>query len=84
MEELGAVWRLWVSIVSGNAPRFMHLLASKPFQNVLWPFGPREKHRQPETFHGARVVESGSFPFPFYTQLPLTLALSPRIYREIK
>ena len=84
MGGLGTWWRLSVSIVLNTSTKFHASLAIQLLQNVLWPFGAREKHKQPETFHGARVVESGSFPFPWYTQLPLTLALSPRIYREIK
>ncbi|CAI7923190.1 unnamed protein product [Closterium sp. NIES-54] len=38
----------------------------------------------PEHFHGAKVVPSLSFPLPFYPILPLSLALSPRIYRAVR
>lgn len=37
----------------------------------------------PENFHGAQVVSSYSFGFPFYPQLPLTFGLSPRIYKKL-
>ena len=37
----------------------------------------------PETYYGAQVVNSYSFGFPFYPQLPLTLGLSPRIYKKL-
>lgn len=36
---------------------------------------------QPEEFHGARVISAFSFGCPFYWQMPISLALSPRIYR---
>lgn len=39
---------------------------------------------QPETFHGAKVVEAFSVGLPWYWALPLSFALSPRIYQEIK
>lgn len=39
---------------------------------------------QPEDFHGAKVVSAFSFGCPWYWQLPLSFALSPRIYHEIK
>ncbi|KAL4587271.1 hypothetical protein LXL04_000139 [Taraxacum kok-saghyz] len=38
----------------------------------------------PEEFHGAKLVGSRSFPFPWYQQVPLSLALSPRIINEVK
>ncbi|XP_071719820.1 sulfoquinovosyl transferase SQD2-like [Rutidosis leptorrhynchoides] len=38
----------------------------------------------PEEFHGAILVGSRSFPFPWYQQVPLSLALSPRIINEVK
>ncbi|CAI5537363.1 unnamed protein product [Closterium sp. Naga37s-1] len=38
----------------------------------------------PEHFHGAKVVPSLSFPLPFYPILPLSLALSPRIYKAVR
>ncbi|KAL3696180.1 hypothetical protein R1sor_010256 [Riccia sorocarpa] len=37
----------------------------------------------PEEFCGAKVVGSWSFRCPLYTILPLSLALSPRIFREV-
>ncbi|BBN01770.1 phosphatidylinositol alpha 1,6-mannosyltransferase [Marchantia polymorpha subsp. ruderalis] len=37
----------------------------------------------PTEFCGAKVVGSWSFRCPLYTILPLSLALSPRIYREV-
>ncbi|KAL2642868.1 hypothetical protein R1flu_010455 [Riccia fluitans] len=37
----------------------------------------------PEEFCGAKVVGSWSFRCPLYTILPLSLALSPRIYNEV-
>ncbi|KAJ7294902.1 hypothetical protein O6H91_Y225000 [Diphasiastrum complanatum] len=37
----------------------------------------------PQEFYGARIVGSRSFPCPWYTAVPLSLALSPRIFREI-
>lgn len=37
----------------------------------------------PEEFHGAKVVGSWSFPCPLYQNVPLSLALSPRIYSEV-
>lgn len=37
----------------------------------------------PENYHGATVVGSYSFGFPFYPALPLTLGLSPRIYKKL-
>ncbi|KAG2444891.1 hypothetical protein HXX76_001628 [Chlamydomonas incerta] len=39
---------------------------------------------QPETFAGARVVSALSFGCPCYLQVPLTFALSPRIWREVR
>jgi len=38
----------------------------------------------PEEFHGAKVVGSWSFPCPLYQNVPLSLALSPRIYSAVK
>ncbi|XP_047090106.1 sulfoquinovosyl transferase SQD2-like [Lolium rigidum] len=38
----------------------------------------------PEEFHGAKVVGSWSFPCPLYQNVPLSLALSPRIYSEVR
>ncbi|KAI3666995.1 hypothetical protein L6452_42036 [Arctium lappa] len=38
----------------------------------------------PEEFHGAILVGSRSFPFPWYQKVPLSLALSPRIINEVK
>lgn len=43
-----------------------------------------EEHTQPTEFYGAKVVEVLSFPFPFYTSLPLSFGLSPRIYGHIR
>ncbi|KAL6907586.1 hypothetical protein ACP4OV_002625 [Aristida adscensionis] len=37
----------------------------------------------PEEFHGAKVVGSWSFPCPLYQNVPLSLALSPRIFSEV-
>jgi sulfoquinovosyltransferase len=39
---------------------------------------------QPEEFHGAQVVQAFSFSCPWYGPLPLSVGLSPRIYKEIK
>ncbi|EFJ45014.1 hypothetical protein VOLCADRAFT_82536 [Volvox carteri f. nagariensis] len=39
---------------------------------------------QPETFCGARVVSALSFGCPWYLQVPLSFALSPRIWREVR
>jgi sulfoquinovosyltransferase len=39
---------------------------------------------QPAEFAGARVVEAGSFPCPGYGTVPLSLGLSPRIWREVR
>nr|GEX66233.1 sulfoquinovosyl transferase SQD2-like [Tanacetum cinerariifolium] len=38
----------------------------------------------PEEFHGAKLIGSRSFPFPWYQQVPLSLALSPRIINEVR
>lgn len=38
----------------------------------------------PEDYFGAKVISSFSIGCPLYPQLPLSLALSPRIYKEIK
>jgi len=53
-------------------------------RGVAWP-GVDSSALQdaPETYHGAQVVSSYSFGFPFYPQLPLTLGLSPRIYKKL-
>ncbi|KAL5679899.1 hypothetical protein ACJX0J_006284, partial [Zea mays] len=37
----------------------------------------------PEEFHGAKVIGSWSFPCPLYQNVPLSLALSPRIFSEV-
>ncbi|KAJ7562219.1 hypothetical protein O6H91_03G059600 [Diphasiastrum complanatum] len=37
----------------------------------------------PRDFYGAKIIGSWSFPCPWYRILPLSLALSPRIIREI-
>eukprot|EP00210_Caulerpa_lentillifera_P007065 g6758.t1 len=37
----------------------------------------------PATYHGAEVMGSYSFGCPFYPNLPLTLGLSPRIYKKL-
>lgn len=37
----------------------------------------------PQEFHGAKLVGSRSFPFPWYQNVPLSLALSPRIMNEV-
>ncbi|KAM0027307.1 hypothetical protein Hdeb2414_s0020g00567881 [Helianthus debilis subsp. tardiflorus] len=37
-----------------------------------------------EEFHGAKLVGSRSFSFPWYQHVPLSLALSPRIINEVK
>lgn len=39
---------------------------------------------QPEDFHGAKIISAMSFPCPWYWPLPLSFALSPRIYKYIK
>lgn len=39
---------------------------------------------QPEEFEGAEVVETFSFSFPWYGNLPLSFGLSPRIYSKVK
>lgn len=39
---------------------------------------------QPPDFHGAKIVEAFSVGLPWYWALPLSFALSPRIYREVK
>lgn len=39
---------------------------------------------QPEEFHGAEVVETFSFSLPVYGAVPLSFALSPRVYKKIK
>ncbi|XP_024981898.1 sulfoquinovosyl transferase SQD2-like isoform X1 [Cynara cardunculus var. scolymus] len=38
----------------------------------------------PQEFHGAKLVGSRSFPCPWYQNVPLSLALSPRIINEVK
>ncbi|CAD7700871.1 unnamed protein product [Ostreobium quekettii] len=38
----------------------------------------------PENYHGARVVSSFAIGCPWYWQLPLSLALSPRIFSELR
>jgi len=53
-------------------------------RGVVWPGVDSSALRDaPETYHGATVVSSYSFGFPFYPQLPLTLGLSPRIYSKL-
>jgi len=37
----------------------------------------------PAEFYGAKVIGSWSLPCPWYKPLPLSLALSPRIYKEV-
>jgi sulfoquinovosyltransferase len=37
----------------------------------------------PEEFYGAKVIGSWSFPCPLYQNVPLSLALSPRIFSEV-
>ncbi|CAM6011252.1 unnamed protein product [Sphagnum balticum] len=37
----------------------------------------------PAEFYGAKVIGSWSLPCPWYKTVPLSLALSPRIYREV-
>lgn len=37
----------------------------------------------PQEFYGAKVIGSWSFPCPWYSKVPLSLALSPRIIYEI-
>ncbi|OVA06478.1 Glycosyl transferase [Macleaya cordata] len=37
----------------------------------------------PDEFHGAKLIGSRSFPCPWYTKVPLSLALSPRIISEV-
>ncbi|GMH32891.1 hypothetical protein BSKO_00725 [Bryopsis sp. KO-2023] len=39
---------------------------------------------QPEEYYGAKVISSFSVGCPWYSQLPLSLALSPRIYKKVK
>lgn len=39
---------------------------------------------QPKTFCGARVVSALSFGCPWYAQVPLSFALSPRIWWEVR
>ncbi|XP_024385518.1 sulfoquinovosyl transferase SQD2 [Physcomitrium patens] len=41
-------------------------------------------HGVPDEFHGAKVIGSWSFPLPWYKAVPMSLALSPRIYNEVK
>eukprot|EP00897_Mesotaenium_endlicherianum_P007686 jgi/Mesen1/6946/ME000360S06209 len=38
----------------------------------------------PKEFYGAKVIPSWSFPCPWYATLPLSLALSPRIIKEVR
>ncbi|CAH1445942.1 unnamed protein product [Lactuca virosa] len=38
----------------------------------------------PQEFYGAKLVGSKSFPCPWYQNVPLSLALSPRIINEVK
>ncbi|GKA53251.1 sulfoquinovosyl transferase SQD2-like protein, partial [Tanacetum coccineum] len=38
----------------------------------------------PQEFHGAKIIGSRSFPCPWYQNVPLSLALSPRIINEVK
>ncbi|KAL4425178.1 hypothetical protein ABPG75_009194 [Micractinium tetrahymenae] len=40
--------------------------------------------QQPSEFAGARVVEAGSFPCPGYGSVPLSLGLSPRIFKAVR
>lgn len=37
----------------------------------------------PQEFYGAKVIGSWSFPFPWYSNVPMSLALSPRIIWEV-
>ncbi|XP_078174533.1 sulfoquinovosyl transferase SQD2-like [Carex rostrata] len=37
----------------------------------------------PKDFYGAKVIGSWSFPCPMYQNVPLSLALSPRIFQEV-
>ncbi|CAL5020947.1 unnamed protein product [Urochloa decumbens] len=37
----------------------------------------------PQEFHGAKLIGSWSFPCPWYQNVPLSLALSPRIIGEV-
>ncbi|CAK9880512.1 unnamed protein product [Sphagnum jensenii] len=37
----------------------------------------------PKEFYGAKVIGSWSLPCPWYKTVPLSLALSPRIYKEV-
>ncbi|XP_052173329.1 sulfoquinovosyl transferase SQD2-like isoform X2 [Diospyros lotus] len=37
----------------------------------------------PQEFYGAKLIGSQSFPFPWYRNVPLSLALSPRIISEV-
>ncbi|KAL9683883.1 hypothetical protein QQ045_021310 [Rhodiola kirilowii] len=37
----------------------------------------------PKDFYGAKIVGSRSFPLPWYQNVPLSLALSPRIINEV-
>uniref|UniRef100_A0A0D6R6Q0 Glycosyltransferase subfamily 4-like N-terminal domain-containing protein n=1 Tax=Araucaria cunninghamii TaxID=56994 RepID=A0A0D6R6Q0_ARACU len=37
----------------------------------------------PQEFHGAKVIGSWSFPCPWYSKVPLSLALSPRIIWKV-
>ncbi|KAG0567518.1 hypothetical protein KC19_7G140700 [Ceratodon purpureus] len=41
-------------------------------------------HGAPAEFLGAKVVPSWSFGLPWYKAVPMSLALSPRIYKEVK
>lgn len=41
-------------------------------------------HGVPAEFYGAKVIGSWSFPLPWYKAVPMSLALSPRIYKEVK
>lgn len=40
--------------------------------------------QQPSEFAGARVLEAGSFPCPGYGSVPLSLGLSPRIFKAVR
>ena len=62
----------------------LHVLAGR-LQGVSMPGADYSAARdQPKDFHGAKVVEAFSVGLPWYWALPLSFALSPRIYKEVK
>ncbi|CAG9466828.1 unnamed protein product [Pedinophyceae sp. YPF-701] len=54
-------------------------------RGVSGPGEPFEAGRDPpKEYYGAKCVGAYSFGLPLYWQLPLTFALSPRIFREVR